>query len=194
MNEVDRVVIIMYPDCRTTGGNPRSTNGRTPPDGLLSDEFFRTTNSLLGRYKNQGYRVYGIVYADTEPENFSPLYPYARFDELVPVNVTLEHWTRDRHRELLEDVVVRLHIDPGAKTIVGGYHTFDCVAKIVKVLRDKGCQVTPNLLLTNELGPLLTAHRIKQIMGPLCGKEDREWDRLIWQAKYNSFEHEVLNS
>lgn len=167
MNEVDKVVIIMYPDCRNTGGNPGHNNGRTPPYRLLSDEFFITTDRLLGRYKNQGYRVYGVIYTDTEPENFSPLYPFTRFDELIPVNTDLEHWDREKHRELLDDVIIRLHISPETRTIVGGYHAFDCVAQMVKVLRDKGCQAAPNLLLTNELGPLLVAHRIKRMVGSI---------------------------
>lgn len=194
MSETDKLVVIMYPDCRTTGGIPGPNNGRTPPDRLLSDEFFRTADRLLGRYKNQGYQVYGVIYMDTEPENFSPLYPITRFDELIPVNTDLEHWDREEHQELLEEVATRLHISPGTKTIIGGYHAFDCVAQMVKVLRDKGYQVAPNLLLTNELGPLLVAHRIKRMMGSMCRKEDREWDRLIWQSQYNRFEYEVLNS
>src|SRR5258708_7574934 len=174
MNEANKAVIIMYPDCRTTGGNPGRDNGRIPSDRLLSSGFFKNADRLLGRYQDQCYQVYGVVYKNTQPENFSPLYPYSRFDELIPLKVDLKHWKRERHRELLEEMLLKLPIVPEAKTIVGGYHTFDCVALMARILSDKGFAVSADLRLTTELGRfLLIAHKVKQMMGQMHGKEDR---------------------
>lgn len=184
MNEIDKAVIIMYPDCRTTGGLSEADNGRCVPEGLLTEAYYRTVDKLLGRYIHRGFSVYGITYLDTDPDNFSSIYPNNRFDQFFPVSTEFNNWQRAHHLKLLNKVIDGIPLGAGSQVVVGGYHAYDCVASMVKVLLERKYSTSPDLRLTNLLGWLLVAHKIRNLTGSLHLKEDREMERLYWANQY----------
>ena len=175
-------VVIMYPDVRTTGGFRMTTD---EIKSTLEGNFHSAVQRLLKRYKRNGAQITGIVYQDTSPDNFSPLFPREGFDSLVSVPVNFADWHRVDHSDLLESIYKKLGIS--GNTVVGGYHAFDCVAKMIQVLENKGHKVKPNLLLTNELGELLVAHKVRSILGAGYSETDRRNDIDNWNCKYQEF-------
>lgn len=184
---INKAVIIMYPDCRTTGDFRDPALLAIQNASKLITEFKATTNKVLERYSDQRYSIIGITYQDTTEATFSMLYPKSQFDTLIPVSRPFRRWRREIHPSLLQELVPKLQLVREANIVVGGYHAFDCVAWMVRVLRQNGYQTKPDLLLTNELGELLIAHIIRKCLG-IADKEERHADRFLWADKYGLFE------
>lgn len=170
---VSKAVIIMYPDKRTTGGRVDS------PKTSLMEYFYDVISKQIARYKKKGFTIFGIVYQDTNPENFSILYPVQEFDKLVAIPRKIDEWKHEEHADLLNEAVGKLNLSETAETIVGGYHAFDCVVEMAKMLKKNNFNVQVNLLLTNELPFLLLSHRARVNYGA----EERKLDLDLWKMK-----------
>lgn len=120
----EKSVIIMYPDSRTTRGQYITQENI---DGTFEAIFLYTVNKILSKYSKQGYDIKGIIYQDTFPNNFSPIYPISQFDQLIPLPVSATEWKGNKHKEYLESIYETLQIKENSPVIVGGYHSSDCV-------------------------------------------------------------------
>lgn len=171
----------MYPDCRTTGGKPIQNEGESP--SLFSSQFRHTVGRMLKRYRHLGYQRLAVVFNDTTAKTFSPLYPFDEFDKLVSMGHNLGDWNRESHHGDLKELVNKFRFPQTSRFVVGGYHAKDCVVEMVKVLREIGYEAHPNLLLTNILGEfLLMSHYARKLFGQMHTKEDRVWDRMIYET------------
>lgn len=179
MERIRNLVLIMYPDIRTTGGLPITRD--ISQDELLTGRFKHLVKLQLERLKRNDHSVIGLTYEDTDENSFSSLYPIELFDDLISVGTTYDGWKGSNHRDLLESVSNRVFPDKKAKVTIGGYHVMDCVSLMTQVLRKKGLVTDVNHLLTNELGSLLVAHGLRSMFGRSYSRDERLDDRLYWQ-------------
>lgn len=156
---IEKAVFIMYPDVRTTEG----PDPRTVIDGKHASYFcqkvFDRYSQILQAYKRNGFKIIGVIYKDTLPDKFSPLYPQNDFDELLTLSKTIDEWTHENHKELLEEALEKINLLKRAKIILGGYHAGDCVLTMGKVLKRKSLKVKINAELTEEQGKLFVMLR-----------------------------------
>jgi len=156
---IEKAVFIMYPDIRTTEG----PDPRTVIDGKHMSYFcqkvFDRYEKILQAYKRNGFKIIGVVYNDTLPDKFSPLYPQKEFDLLLPISTNFEGWNHEKHEQLLHGVLEKINLSEGAKIILGGYHAEDCVFTMGKLLKRKSLKVKINAELTEEQGKLFVMLR-----------------------------------
>ncbi len=181
----EKSVIIMYPDSRTTGGQYITPENI---DGTLEAIFLYTVNKMLSKYSRQGYDIKGIIYQDTFPNNFSPIYPISQFDQLIPLPVSALEWKSNKHKEYLEAIYEILQIKEKSTVVVGGYHSSDCVQVMTSFLRDKKHAAKPNLLLTNALGEVILEHEIRKYIPKSLKKDDKNLFPSYWKSLYKEFE------
>lgn len=189
---VSQAVVVMFPDVRTADGVTRKFT-TTFPD-TLPGEFLSKTQSILKRYKQQGYAIFGSVYDDTEPEHFSGLYDYYSFDSILPIGHTYDQWTHERYQSVISKIIDDLHLLPQATVVVGGYHAEDCVAEMAAALRRLGHASSVDLRLTDELPFLLIGHRGRKILGSSAPLSSREGDLIIWEDKKKQIDMLVQNA
>lgn len=154
--EIKKAVFIMYPDFRVTEGpDPKViVDGKNPSD--FAQEVFNRYEKILQAYKKNGFKIIGIVYNDTLPDKFSPLYPQKEFDTLLPVKTNIEKWDHENHQSLLEETLEKINFSKEAKIIVGGYHSQDCVKTMGEILKKRSLKVKINAELTEKQGEMFT--------------------------------------
>ncbi len=184
LNKKTSGVIIMYPDQRTTGGGKLT---KEELSGTFEESFLDTATNILSRYKRQNIKINGVVFADTLPTQFSSFYPEHLFDNIVALRIGFMDWKSASHLDLLQEIYSDLSIDDSGSVVVGGYHAFDCVVDMTRVLEAMGRKVEPNLLLTDQLGELLVQHSARRILAP-NDVEERGREREVWRQKYDHFQ------
>lgn len=158
-----QAVIILFPDARITDRVTRDIT-ETFPD-TLPGKFFSATQKILGRYKIHGYRIFGIVYADTTSDLESGLYDSQLFDSTVSKGINLAEWNRDNYQSALPHIIEELNLTSQSSVVVGGYHATDCVVEMASALRQQGHSGQIDLRLTNELPFLLASHKARKFSG-----------------------------
>lgn len=186
---VSRAVVILFPDSRTTDGVSLDTAEAFPD--TLPGKFLSSTQRITGRYRQQGFTTFGVVYDDTTPELTSGLYDPSQFDYIIPTGITFADWTRDKYKLSLPNVIKALNLSPQASVIVGGYHAEDCVVEMASSLRRLRYSSNVDLRLTNELPFLLASHKARSLLGTDAPLSFRRQDRLIWEEKKKRVEELV---
>lgn len=184
-NEVDRsapkILFIVFPDNRTTGGYTLATLPQERGAFYLEEKFRATTIKLIDRYKRNGYRVLGLLYSDSTPETFSIYYPVEDFDALVKTTVSINEWTPKKYKKELPKIIESFNLDPDSNIVIGGYHADDCVAKAAAAFIKKGFTVCVDLKLTNHLAFLLASHTARAMLPGWSRDETAQDDYLHWQ-------------
>ncbi len=159
------VVVIMFPDSRTTGDTSNSDTHKA-----VSELFPK----LISRYKRKGFVVIGVVYRDTTPENLSSLFDFSQFNQIIAIKSNLFEFnnkTNDDQFAVDEEVVNYMNLKMGGGNIVvGGFHDSHCVLTMAKVLKSKGFNTSIDFLLTNASRKLILKHRDRktgQYLDPL---------------------------
>lgn len=126
---INKAVLIMYPDIRTT----RPAENLLIKENHFPSSFYQGVHEkyekTIQAYKRNGFKIIGVVYNDTLPDKFSPLYPQKEFDLLLPVATDIKNWKHSKHESLLAEVLEKINLSPKAKIILGGFHSEDCVIK-----------------------------------------------------------------
>ena len=183
---IARAVIVLFPDIRTTGDFAKYQDEYVP---FLAQRFRDVSGLLLARYKRQGYRIFGLVYQDTDDANFSYLYPQESFDELIVWNQSFRDLAKkkDEFRELYEGSFPQftraLNLENLGEIVIGGYHAEDCVSNYAGYLYSSGYKTRIDLRLTDMLPFLLISHHLRKGMPRGMRDEHTEEDRRIWEHK-----------
>ncbi len=172
--EISKAVFIMYPDMRTT--RPKEN---IIVDGKSVSHFCQTVferyEKILQAYKRNGFKIIGVVYNDTLPDKFSPLYPKKEFDELLPVSTDFKGWNHKKHGQWFQEAVKKINLSEKAKVIIGGYHAEDCVLAMGKVLKTKLLNVKINAELTEKQGEMFVMFKeMNKILSSGMGKDNNK--------------------
>ena len=179
LKNIDKAVIIVHPDNRTTGGPP-TTDGEM--FSYLGPKFLDIQTRLLARYKKHGYTNLAFVYGDTSPDHLSSLYPHELFDAHIATPTTNSVITDEILADEFRDTVPTLNFSLDADIVIGGYRAGICVDAMKKALEDLGHTPRINYLLTNQAVFMLMAHESRRMLGPLYDQEHFEEDRATWQG------------
>ncbi len=179
LKKIDKAVVIVHPDNRTTGGFS-STEGEMLSH--LGNKFLDIQRKLLGRYKKHGYTNFAFVYGDTLPNHLSNLYPHDLIDSYV-ITPTINSIITD---EILagefRDTVPNLNLSPSADIVIGGYRAGICVDAMKKALEDLGLTPRINYWLTNQAVFMVMSREARRMLGPMYDEEQRSQDRDIWDS------------
>lgn len=181
---VGKALVILFPDTRATSEGDRVAANVS----ILIGDFRKTVSELLERYKKMGFKVYAIVYRDTNDANFSGLYPREKVDRLVKWDQTFGDWGEEdeafhkSYQETLPQFVEALDLKNGANVVVGGFHAGDCVAKFVAHLRNNGYNATFDLRLTDQLPFLLVSHQIRRMLPSDMVHMHQKDSAIVWKG------------
>lgn len=179
LKSINKAVVIVHPDNRTTGGLS-TTEGEML--SYLGNEFLAIQRRLLGRYRKHGYTNFAFVYGDTLPDHLSGLYPHDLIDTYVATPTINSVITDEILAEEFRDTVPSLNLVPNADIVIGGYRAGICVDAMKKSLADLGHTPRINYWLTNQAAFMVMSREARRMLGPMYDEEHRSHDQSIWDS------------
>jgi len=179
-------LVIIFPDERTTLLPPSDNE-------LIKDPAVKTYHDisikLIERYKREGYQITALVYADTDKNHFSYIYPPEMFSEIIRSKLTYNRWKRKDYQDELLSLIPSCF--EKSNLVAGGYHADDCVAIFVAAAREYGLSAKVDLKLTDKFTFLLISHEARKMLtGNMLG-DHRVDDTHIWKSFYESIEDTI---
>lgn len=184
--KTSKALMIVFPDARTTGG-PRQLNRELTP---FEKKRCSITEKIFRRYKQNGYKIFGLVYKDTTSDRFSQYYPQAEFDQLIRIPTDFADWTHGQYQAAIPKVISEMNLADEARVFVGGYHATDCVAQFTAGIQDRQINAAADLRLSDKLQGLVIFHTARNATRHL-DKEAAWHDYHSWQLTKHEVEREI---
>lgn len=182
---INKLVFIVFPDARTTGG---PTRDRRTEIGLLvlEEKFLEASTKIIEKYKKQGFKVVSLLYSDSNEKNSSHLFPQNLFDGSVHLKKPFAKWQRDEYQDELPEIISNLGLSNDAQVIVGGFHATDCLSAAAGAFRNAGFNTKADIRLSDKLPFLLISHiERKMIYDP----ESQKYNLAIWETYKDDVEN-----
>ena len=179
LKAINKAVVIVHPDNRTTGGLSTTEGEMT---SRLGGEFLNIQRRLLGRYRKHGYSTFAFVYGDTLPNHLSGLYPHDLIDTHIATPTINSVITDETLADEFRDTVPTLNFAPNADIVIGGYRAGICVDAMKKALEDLGHTPRINYWLTNQAAFMVMSREARRMLGVMFDQEHRSHDQSIWDS------------